>query len=895
MRYSVIGIFLLLIALFAPKVEAYTQKDCEIFVFPELGSTHYQICIQDPSRYSHMYIYYTVQFYNDGTLMKTETVAKGRDATPPVQPTKVQHTFQGWDKDVRDVQSNLTVNAMWLRTQKVTFLDYNGTVLKEQFVEQGGSATPPNVQARAGFQFSGWSGSYTNVWQDASLIATYEAITYQVVFFYEDLRVYQTMTTSYNGSVTPPAGPVVAGKTFTQWSVSTNQVQSDLSVYPQYDSNRYRVRFMDGSQVLKDQFVDHGQAATPPLMNKEGHIFGGWDSSYTNIQQSIDLNAQWTKQLYDVYFYHPSGDVLSHQSIAYAEAASAPVYSPTPGYEFVSWDKSFDQITATTHVYPVEQIARYAVYFMDNETLLHQETVNYGDACSLFTPVKVGHEFVSWSDSCDAVFESLTLQATFSPIQYTVRFYDFTNFVIKEELVNHGSAATPPNAVFPNYTFLGWNNAFDSVTEDLTVRPLGQMRTYQAVFKNYDGVTLCTRIVAYNAVVECPAPQRVGFTFTGWSDSLTIQDDITLFAQYEPLMFQVDFYVEGVLAKREMVQYNFDATPPQINLQEFDFTRWEGSYQQVTSDMRVDAVLRRREYVVVFKVDGVTIKETTVAHGEDAVPPVSVVKQGHAFTGWEEEYTNVTTHRAIHAVFEPVELSVTFVVQGSPYEVVSVPYMSDVIPPVVEVAGHDLIGWRGTLEAIEEDTSVYAILRPKTYLVTFIEDGEVVSEQQVSHGESATPPHMGPWDQSFVSVTRPLTIQRRAQGSTDDENETGLTGPDLAQSVPTTGARLNTSNTTYRYSFDINLAEYELINVTLGGRPLDDVSLISFQQTNIFRREVRWFEIVNPSHEDIEFQVRNTQTLELFAVDVQESPASGSGLGQQMWLSIVSFFQRFFG
>ena len=55
----------------------------------------------------------------------------------------------------------------------VVFEDWDGTVLSTVQVASGGSAVPPDVPTRAGYDFTGWSGSYENVTEDCVLTATY--------------------------------------------------------------------------------------------------------------------------------------------------------------------------------------------------------------------------------------------------------------------------------------------------------------------------------------------------------------------------------------------------------------------------------------------------------------------------------------------------------------------------------------------------------------------------------------------------------------------------------------------------------------------------------------------------------------------------------------------------
>ena len=59
-------------------------------------------------------IYYTVIFQDwDGTTLKTEQVEQGKSATAPAAPTREGYTFKGWDKDFSNVQSDLTVTALY--------------------------------------------------------------------------------------------------------------------------------------------------------------------------------------------------------------------------------------------------------------------------------------------------------------------------------------------------------------------------------------------------------------------------------------------------------------------------------------------------------------------------------------------------------------------------------------------------------------------------------------------------------------------------------------------------------------------------------------------------------------------------------------------------------------
>ena len=58
----------------------------------------------------------------------------------------------------------------------VTFKDYDGTVLKEDVVNKGESASAPIVPSRDGYNFVGWDKNFSNVSENLIIIATYEKV-----------------------------------------------------------------------------------------------------------------------------------------------------------------------------------------------------------------------------------------------------------------------------------------------------------------------------------------------------------------------------------------------------------------------------------------------------------------------------------------------------------------------------------------------------------------------------------------------------------------------------------------------------------------------------------------------------------------------------------------------
>ena len=119
---------------------------------------------------------YTVRFLDwDNSVISTQTVTSGGSATAPSNPTRDGYVFTGWDKSFTNITANTDIHAQYtIKTYTVRFLDWNGTVLDTQTINHGSNATPPPNPTRDGYTFSGWSGNYTNVTADVDIIAQYK-------------------------------------------------------------------------------------------------------------------------------------------------------------------------------------------------------------------------------------------------------------------------------------------------------------------------------------------------------------------------------------------------------------------------------------------------------------------------------------------------------------------------------------------------------------------------------------------------------------------------------------------------------------------------------------------------------------------------------------------------
>jgi uncharacterized repeat protein (TIGR02543 family) len=196
-----------------------TNVFCELSVTAQFAIDTYKVLFKD----------------YDGTVLKTEYVVYGTDATPPAGPERTGYEFTGWDGDYYGVTEALTITAQYREnTFKVTFAGYDGAVIKAQNVPAGGDATAPDASEREGYTFSGWDKGFTNITGDVTITAQYSVNTYKVTFKDYDGKVLDVQDVRYGNDAKTPASPERKGYVFTGWNGDYTNVKADAAITAKY-------------------------------------------------------------------------------------------------------------------------------------------------------------------------------------------------------------------------------------------------------------------------------------------------------------------------------------------------------------------------------------------------------------------------------------------------------------------------------------------------------------------------------------------------------------------------------------------------------------------------------------------------------------------------------------
>lgn len=206
--------------------------------------------------------------------------------------------------------------------------------------------------------------------------------------------------------------------------------------------------------------------------------------------------------------------------------------------------------------------------------------------------------------------------------EYTVTFMDGKT-VLKPEKVKHGSAATAPKVPEKDgKTFKEWDKPFDNVTSDLTINAVYDVDTFTVMFKDGEKV-LETQTVEYEAAATAPDIARLsppeGMHFAKWDkDFSKVTEDIEVSAVYEINFYTVIFKNGETTLKIEKVKHGDSATPPNNppDTPTAKFVGWDKSFDNVTSDLIVNAKWETKKFTLTFiNFDGTTVDTAEVEYG----------------------------------------------------------------------------------------------------------------------------------------------------------------------------------------------------------------------------------------------------------------------------------------
>lgn len=457
---------------------------------------------------------------------------------------------------------------------------------------------------------------------------------------------------------------------------------------------------------------------------REGYVFGGWyfdngiwelPADYNSVIEAEDgtvLYARWLDmdEVVKVTFYDWSDSLIIYSAYfpigsdlnGYVSASDKPS-DEMYDYYFSGWDKPLSNVTEDIEVRPVyESVVRtFTVVFNVDGVTVKTEEVEYGKAATAPSQQAIEaalpsvkgsiYSFAGWDKDFSCVKSDMKVNAdiTRDYATYTVTF-NYGDGKSETQTVRYGEDAVAPTnedgklnkapTENTDYLFVGWDNNYCFVTENRAINAVynNNVRYYTVDF--YDGdVLYCRRYVPLGGTAELPASDPVkqsdetyDYTFVGWSEeAVNVSSDMKIYAEYKATdrMYTVSFYLDGVLIGEKKTSYGGKVEAPtafEFDSEKYVLKGWDTTFDNVTSDLKVNAYYVLREFEVTFQfgVDNTySTRKVKVAYGKGANAPSGMnaefashdTDQYHyVFTGWDTDFSCVTGDLRVTATYDKI-------------------------------------------------------------------------------------------------------------------------------------------------------------------------------------------------------------------------------------------------
>lgn len=233
-----------------------------------------------------------------------QEVEHGGSADMPADPEISGKTFVGWDKDYSNITEDTVITAIFKDGDSTgTDVYHNVTIViadRETTIQvKDGEAAPlPSTVNIEGYTFKGWDKDYSSIHSDMTITAILEPNStvktqYTVTFMVGGIP-YLTLVEAGGNAIAPITPTVDAeGNEFIGWDKSLLNINSDMTITAMFASPEYTVTFVvEGiSYPVKVKKGETAVVPVNPTTDSLGRTFIGWDSSFTNVQSDLTVNA----------------------------------------------------------------------------------------------------------------------------------------------------------------------------------------------------------------------------------------------------------------------------------------------------------------------------------------------------------------------------------------------------------------------------------------------------------------------------------------------------------------------------------------------------------------------------------------------------------------------------
>lgn len=380
-------------------------------------------------------------------------------------------------------------------------------------------------------------------------------------------------------------------------------------------------------------------SSSEPLSNKlRGVIF----CNYDRRNKSQDAITQYDEVKMRVLGTTSEGKLGFVKSTQYLKQIEGNYYMPANSSYLFMESGDLSELTIVSEAEYNEMLSNrtFTVTYMIDGEVYKTEEVKVGQPLQADNPTREGYTFSGWSGLPDTMPDhDITVTGSFMGIDHNIT-YVLEGNVYKVVTVPCGSTISPLEVTKEGYVFSGWEGLPEIMpNQDITVSGYFTIGTYNLIYV-IDGEVYQTQTYTYgDPITPLGNPSRDGYTFNGWSEIPETMPghDVTINGSYTPHVFTIKYMIDGQLFDEQQVPCGQTITPPTPPERfGYHFKEWEGLPSAMTAgDLTVTAVYEPNLYKITYVVDGQTYQVVEVPYESEVTPLDYPEKEGYKFSGWE--------------------------------------------------------------------------------------------------------------------------------------------------------------------------------------------------------------------------------------------------------------------
>ena len=740
---------------------------------------------------------YKVDFYDaDATLLKSEEVIAGNDATPPVMdgqhapasdPSRAKKgTFTGWSKDYTNVRKPLNVFAKY-----------------DVYVNLDMDMAEHICNRNEDWKFASWM--FTQFENNKTMAMVGDSLTFRAsVKTNTPVTVYfQSGAPLGNGEISWTTGTQVGeitGYDVNKVMTFDRQVTALVEYYNElpFERKRYYRFYAHGNGTAQTVYSEtmEIQMYYPLLVNadQEVQVLTSEGGFYFNgLRSVIPVQYNETVLVLDRKGMKGAGLTLARENKpaylieGYTDEGVHYMLGPgvtetlnvTTTKKLIVFDGVYGNGYPKQLDFTAEGFGKLNGYY--------GEVVPCGGSVTMpADPTEENAIFLGWSSWDPSSYDSLAylnvpaisdnvlgFTANFEYYdptpQYTVRFYGKDGApLLDTQMVDEGKDATPPSAPeISGWHFTGWDKPYTTITEDVNITAIygEDIKVWTVTYKNWDGSSLGSEQVNDGEAATGVEVAREGYTFVKWRDYFSGDDvdmqhitaNITVEPVFTETLYTVTYRVNGVETYTVQAVHGLPAssiyyplgTPTKEPTEAlvYTFAYWTPDVETITEDVTFEAVFvpAPREYTITFQNwDHTLLSEQQVAYGVAAVAPSVPARDGYFFDGWDRGFDVTLADMTVTAVFRlPGKYTISWLnddaslIEQTVVAEGVVPTHADPTKQATAEFTYTFAGWTPTIVAVTADatyTATYNETVNKYTITATAENGTVQGTGEYDYG-----------------------------------------------------------------------------------------------------------------------------------------------------------------